>query len=101
MSKFRFDQYPSLTFEKPDTETFRNLELAYVALQAQGNMPCILNAANEVAVEAFLNGKIDFLQIPEIIESCMNKISFKRDPELQDYFDTDKETRMKAKELTK
>ncbi|MFC2124665.1 1-deoxy-D-xylulose-5-phosphate reductoisomerase [Bacteroidota bacterium] len=99
ITKFRFEEYPALTFEKPDTETFRNLELAFVALRKGGNMPCILNAANEVAVDAFLNKKIGFLQIPDLIESCLETISYKSSPELEDYIYTDKETRIRAIEL--
>ena len=97
--KFRFEEYPSLTFEKPDTKTFRNLELAFVALRKGGNMPCILNAANEIAVDAFLNKKIRFLQIADIVESCMEMIPFKSNPALEEYINTDKETRIRAKEL--
>jgi 1-deoxy-D-xylulose-5-phosphate reductoisomerase len=99
IKKFRFVDYPALTFEKPDTKTFRNLELAFVALRKGGNMPCILNAANEIAVDAFLSKKIRFLQIADIIESCMGMIPFKTNPGLEDYFSTDKETRIRAKEL--
>ena len=69
--RFNFVDFPELTFEKPDTENFRNLSLAYEALKQGGNMPCILNAANEVVVNAFLHDKIGFLQMPEIIEKCM------------------------------
>ena len=74
--RFDFAAYPSLTFDKPDTETFRNLALAFEALKHGGNMPCILNAANEIAVECFLAGKLEFLNMPELVEKCMAKMSF-------------------------
>lgn len=97
--RFDFAQYPSLTFEKPDTETFRNLALAFEALKKAGNMPCVLNAANEIAVEAFLKDKIGFLKMPEVVEACMTKMPFIPNPTLEDYVNTDKETRIKAYEL--
>lgn len=99
--RFDFSKYPSLTFEKPDTETFRNLALAFEALHRGGNMPCVLNAANEVAVEEFLNDRLGFLQMSELVEQCMKKISFVTNPSLQDYIETNRETRAKAKEITK
>lgn len=97
--RFDFGQYPSLTFEKPDMETFRNLALAFEALKKAGNMPCVLNAANEIAVEAFLKDKIGFLKMPEVVEACMTKMPFIPNPTLEDYVNTDKETRIKAYEL--
>lgn len=97
--RFDFAQYPSLTFEKPDTETFRNLALSFEALRRGGNMPCVLNAANEIAVAEFLTDKIGFLTIPEIVEECLKKMSFVQHPTLEDYVQTDKETRIKALEL--
>lgn len=97
--RFDFSNYPSLTFEKPDTETFRNLALAFEALKQAGNMPCVLNAANEIAVEAFLKDKIKFLEMPEIVERCMAKMHYIQNPALEDYVNTDKETRIKAYEL--
>ncbi len=97
--RFDFSQYPSLTFEKPDTETFRNLALSFEALRRGGNMPCVLNAANEIAVAEFLTDKIGFLTIPEIVEECLKKMSFVQHPTLEDYVQTDKETRIKALEL--
>lgn len=99
--RFDFSKYPSLTFEKPDTETFRNLALAFEALHRGGNMPCVLNAANEVAIEEFLNDRLGFLQMSELVEQCMKKISFVTNPSLQDYIETNRETRAKAKEITK
>jgi 1-deoxy-D-xylulose-5-phosphate reductoisomerase len=97
----RFDiaNYPSLTFEKPDTETFRNLALSFEALRRGGNMPCVLNAANEIAVAEFLNDRIGFLTMPEIVGECLEKMSFIQHPTLEDYVQTDKETRIKALEL--
>jgi 1-deoxy-D-xylulose-5-phosphate reductoisomerase len=92
--RFSFLDYPSLTFEQPNTKNFRNLALAFYALNQGGNMPCILNAANEVVVQAFLNDKISFLQMPEIIEATMEKATFLKNPDLDDYIQTDKETRI-------
>jgi 1-deoxy-D-xylulose-5-phosphate reductoisomerase len=92
--RFSFLDYPSLTFEQPNTKNFRNLALAFNALNQGGNMPCILNAANEVVVQAFLNDKISFLQMPEIIEKTMDKATFLKNPDLDDYIQTDKETRI-------
>lgn len=94
--RFSFTDYPNLTFEKPDLETFRNLSLAYTALRQGGNMPCIVNAANEVAVAGFLDRKIGFLTMSSIIEECMQKINFIANPTLTDYLNTDKETRIFA-----
>jgi 1-deoxy-D-xylulose-5-phosphate reductoisomerase len=91
--RFNFLDHPSLTFEKPDNKTFRCLDLAFHAMNKGGNTACILNAANEIAVSAFLKDKIGFLKIADIIEQCMNKISFIQNPSYQDYVDTDKETR--------
>jgi len=92
-------QINTLNFEKPDIENFRNLALAFEAMKKGGNMPCILNAANEVAVEAFLNNQIGFLDIPNIIESCMLNTSFIQKPDMDDYIETDKIVRIKAKEF--
>ncbi len=97
--RFDFANYPALTFEKPDTETFRNLALAFEALARGGNMPCVLNAANEVAVQEFLQDRIGFLQMSEVVERCLSKMDFIASPALEDYVNTDKETRIKAKEL--
>ena len=97
--RFDFLNYPSLTFESPDLKTFRNLALAFEALQQQGNMPCILNAANEVVVQAFLKDKIGFLEMSEVIENCMQQVSYVPHPSYEDYVDTDKETRERATEL--
>lgn len=88
-----------LTFDKPDTENFPNLQLAYVALKAGGNLACILNAANEVAVDAFLNDRIKFFDIYRINEKCMNNMAFIKDPSLDDYLATDTESRLYAHSL--
>lgn len=97
--RFDFMQYLSFTFEKPDRETFRCLDLAYFALEKGGNMPCILNAANEIAVNLFLQDKIRFIDIPELIENCMAKSVYVASPSLDDYLSTDKETRRMASQL--
>lgn len=97
--RFDFANYPALTFEKPDMETFRNLALAFEALGRGGNMPCVLNAANEVAVQEFLQDRIGFLQMSDIVEQCLSKMNYIASPVLEDYVNTDKETRIKAKEL--
>jgi 1-deoxy-D-xylulose-5-phosphate reductoisomerase len=94
--RFNFTAYPNLTFEKPDLDTFRNLNLAYMALKQGGNMPCIINAANEVAVAGFLNNNIGFLAMSNMIEECMQHISYIGQPSLNDYLNTDKETRIFA-----
>lgn len=97
--RFSFLDYPNLSFEQPDKKTFRCLDLAFDAMQKAGNMACILNAANEIAVAAFLQDKISFLRIADVIEKCMNKISFVAKPGYEDYVNTDKETRKFANTL--
>ena len=99
LPRFDFTDYPRLTFEKPDTKVFLNLELAFKALEQGGNMPCILNAANEIAVDAFLNDKIRFTDIPAIVEKTMEKAEFLAHPTLDDLFETDKEARKIAGSL--
>lgn len=84
----------NLTFERPDTKKFRNLTFAFEAMKCGGNMPCILNAANEVVVSAFLHDRIGFLEMSNIIERVMNSAQFVRKPSLDDYFETDRETRI-------
>ena len=91
--------YPTFTFEKPDSGTFRNLALAIEAMKSGGNLPCIVNAANEVAVAAFLKDQVGFLEMSDIISDCMQKISFVKNPTYEDYVATDMETRKKAMEL--
>ena len=99
--RFNFLEYPSLTFEQPDRETFRNLPLAFNALNKGGNAPCIINAANEVAVDAFLHDQIGFLEISELLELCLAKATFVQSPTYDDYVSTDKETRQLAIERIK
>ena len=97
--RFNFIDYPNLSFEQPDLETFRNLSLAYEAMNKGGNVPCILNAANEIAVDQFLQEKISFLQISEIIEESMVKVPYIANPSVEDLIQTDTETRIKALQL--
>ena len=99
--RFNFMNYPSLTFEKPDIETFRNLAIAFEAMRIGGNMPCIINAANEVVVESFLKDKIGFLAMSDVIENCMQKASFVKKPTIEDYVASDKEVRALAYEMIK
>lgn len=89
----------TLTFEKPDTNRFPNLALAIESLKSGGNMPCVLNAANEVAVEAFLKEQIGFMAIPQVVESALKSMPFINHPTLADYLRTDSETRIKSVEL--
>ena len=91
--RFSFAGCNSFTFEKPDEQVFRNLALAYMALRAGGNLPCIMNAANEVVVEAFLENRVRFLDMPVIIEETMTSIHFISEPTLADYAETDTEAR--------
>lgn len=97
--RFNFLDYPSLTFEKPDTDTFQNLALAFEAMQKAGNMPCILNAANEIAVAEFLREKIGFLHMSDIVAACMAQVPYIAHPRYEDYVETDKLTRIKAQAL--
>ncbi|SRR6056297_196339 len=99
--RFNFTDYPELTFEKPDKEKFKNLYLAYFAMEKGGNMPCTLNAANEVAVNAFLNEKVTFLQIAELVEQSIHQIPYIAKPKLEDYIQTDNETRVLTENLIK
>jgi 1-deoxy-D-xylulose-5-phosphate reductoisomerase len=94
--RFDFRNFASLTFEQPDMETFRNLGLAFKALDQGGNMPCILNAANEIAVAAFLKDEIGFLEMSDLLADCMVKGTFLPNPSLEDYIRTDKLTREMA-----
>jgi len=91
--RFSFWDYPELSFEKPDLKNFRSLALAFNAMEKCGNMPCILNAANEITVEAFLKDKIGFCEMTDLIEQSMKKIAYIKHPELDDLINTDKETR--------
>ncbi len=94
-----FNQYSTLTFEEPDMERFRNLAFTFEAARQGGNMPCILNAANEVVVAAFLQDRIGFLQMSDVIERTMRKASFIVNPSYEDYVATDTEARRLAAEL--
>jgi 1-deoxy-D-xylulose-5-phosphate reductoisomerase len=97
--RFNFMNYPQLTFETPDRKVFKNLSLAFKALNKGGNMPCIMNAANEIAVEAFLCDKLDFVRMPEIIENVMDQLLFIANPNLDDYAVSDAEARKMALSL--
>ncbi|MDD2489140.1 MAG: 1-deoxy-D-xylulose-5-phosphate reductoisomerase [Bacteroidales bacterium] len=97
--KFNIYDYPSFTFEKPDFEVFKCLNLAYQALEKGGNIPTIMNAANEIAVESFLEGRISFLDIAQKIEMAMNKYNFIAKPDVNNYFETDKEVREELSSL--
>lgn len=97
--RLKFDNKLSLTFEEPDKKTFRNLDLAFEASRIGGNMPCIMNAANEIAVDAFLKGKIGFLQMSDLIEAAMQKVSYIEKACYEEYVSTDRETRNIATEL--
>ena len=94
--RFDFRHYPSLTFEQADVDTFRNLGFAFKALDQGGNMACILNAANEIAVGAFLKEQIGFLQMSDLLEHCMVHGTFLAHPTLEDYIETDLLTRKMA-----
>ncbi len=97
--RFNFLDYPHLSFEPVDTHVFRNLALAYEAMNRGGNMPCIINAANEIMVEAFLRDQVGFLQMSDIIETCMQKASFIARPVYEDYVASDAEVRELAASL--
>jgi 1-deoxy-D-xylulose-5-phosphate reductoisomerase len=99
--RFDFTAYPSLTFDQPDLKTFRNLALAFKALKKGGNSPCILNAANEIAVERFLEDKISFLKMPDLVEACLDTLPFIEHPTLEDYIETDRNARQLADSLVK
>lgn len=97
--RFDFMDYPSLTFENADTDTFKNLALAYKAMNKGGNMACILNAANEVVVDAFLKDKIGFLEMSDVIADCMEKSTFVANPTYDDFVSSDEESRVLANAL--
>ena len=99
--RMNFRKYPNLSFEEPDLKTFRNLQLATEALQKGGNTACVLNAANEIAVWAFLKNRIGFLDITAVVEKSMEYVSFIENPTLQEYFDSDGEARNFAASLMK
>ncbi len=96
-----FFKLQTMTFEKPDTDRFRNLAFAFEAARLKGNMACIMNAANEIAVEAFLHDKVGFLEMSDVIEKTMQKVSFVHTPTYDDYVQTDTEARCIAKEFIK
>src|SRR5450432_4186164 len=97
--RYDFKRPNALTFEEPDIKTFRNLSLASDALFKGGNLPCILNAANEIAVYAFLKNRLGFLDMTDLVEKTMNKIPFIQNPTLEEYFETDGEARSFAASL--
>lgn len=94
-------EFPDLSFERPDTDAFRNLEFAYQALRMGGDRPCVLNAANEVAVEAFLEERLDFLGISELIGDCLEKVEVLKDPGYEELVESDRMTRAAAREFLK
>tara|TARA_B100000768_G_scaffold141059_1_gene132649 strand:- start:776 stop:1936 length:1161 start_codon:yes stop_codon:yes gene_type:complete len=98
-TRFNFLDYPELTFEAPDTKTFRNLALAFEAMNTGGNAPCVLNASNEVVVDAFLNDKIGFLQMSDVIEECMQSVNIIKTPKLVDYVNSNEEARLITKQI--
>ena len=99
--RFNFMDYPSLTFEKADSNTFRNLSLAYYSMEKGGNSACILNAANEIVVDAFLKDKIGFLQMSDVVENCLEKATFVPNPNYEDFVSSDQESRQIAQQLIK
>ncbi|MCG8581421.1 MAG: 1-deoxy-D-xylulose-5-phosphate reductoisomerase [Bacteroidales bacterium] len=99
--RFNFMDYPELTFEKADVKVFRNLDLAYQAMKKGGNMPCILNAANEIAVDGFLKQKIGFVEMSDVIEKTMMKATIVEKPSLDDYLQSNDEARAIAEEIIK
>jgi 1-deoxy-D-xylulose-5-phosphate reductoisomerase len=101
LPRFDFKKMSSLTFEEPDLKTFRNLALSMDALYKGGNLPCVMNAANEIAVYAFLRNRINFLDMTNVIEKTMQSISFIANPTLEEYFDSDGEARNFAADIIK
>lgn len=97
--RFNFMDYPQLTFEKPKREIFRSIDFCYEAMEKKGNYACVLNAANEIAVDAFLNDRIKFLGIFEVIEKTLYKSDFVNHPTLDDYIESDKQARIIANSL--
>ena len=101
LPRYDFKKVNTLTFEEPDLKTFRNLVLAMEALEKGGNLPCVLNAANEIAVYAFLRNRINFLDMTDVIEKVMNKVPFIEKPTLEEYYHSDGEARNYAADLIK
>jgi 1-deoxy-D-xylulose-5-phosphate reductoisomerase len=99
--RFNFRKYPSFTFEEPDLRTFRNLGLAIESMQKGGNSPCVLNAANEIAVWAFLKNRIGFLDITAVVEKTLENVYFIEKPTLEDYYESDGEARNFAASVMK
>jgi 1-deoxy-D-xylulose-5-phosphate reductoisomerase len=97
--RFSFADFPNLSFEQADIKVFRNLSLAFEAMNKGGNMPCIVNAANEIAVDAFLKSNIGFVEMSSVIEQTMQQTSFLKHPGLHDYIETDREARRVAMEI--
>ena len=97
--RFSFTDYPTFTFEKPDLNSFPCLALAYQAAKEGGNKPCVLNAANEVAVAKFLEGKIKFTDIPKVIEIALSDIPFSHPKTIEEYLEVDRETRKVIKKI--
>lgn len=97
--RYNFIDYPNLEFQSPDFKIFRNLAISFQVLKKGGNWPCIMNAANEVAVEAFLKEKIGFMEIPDLIEKTLEKSSFIAEPEINDLFTSDKQARNLSEQL--
>ncbi len=97
--RFNFADFPELHFQLPDRDKFPNLRLAYTAMEKGGNMPCILNAANEIAVAAFLNDEMGFMDMPKLVEKVMEKSFFIAKPDLEDLYKTNDEARKMAKSL--
>jgi 1-deoxy-D-xylulose-5-phosphate reductoisomerase len=99
--RFDFRNYETLSFEAPDVRTFRNLQIATDAMHKGGNAPCIMNASNEIVVDAFLNNRVSFLGMSDIIEQCMVKMPFIEKPSLNDYIESDAQARELTTELLK
>jgi 1-deoxy-D-xylulose-5-phosphate reductoisomerase len=99
--RLNFKEYSKLTFEEPDYKTFRNLAIAKDAMFKGGNVPCVMNAANEVAVQAFLNNRVSFIEMSDIIEDTIAKIDFIKHPTLEEYEHSDSEARLHAADMVK
>ena len=96
--RFSFAEYPNLSFEQPDLATFRNLQLAYDALAAGGSAPCVLNAANEIAVAAFLEGEVGFLEMSDVVEHALNAVEHVAQPDIEALFGLDALAREAARD---
>jgi 1-deoxy-D-xylulose-5-phosphate reductoisomerase len=99
--RFDFRKVSTLGFEEPDIRTFRNLALSMEALNKGGNLPCVMNAANEIAVYAFLRNRIGFLEMTDLIEKTMQQVPFISKPTLEEYFESDAEARNFAADIIK